>query len=108
MQGAGKPVQGSCGAVGCCRAATAELRRRGVCEWRLDNGVPNGLKGLAQKKARGSRVLTEDLRWTDCGAGGPTSLTGGGMRAVAVDGSKQRFSAPLDSTGRLGGGGVME
>ena len=108
MQGAGKPVQGSCGVVGCCRAATAELRRRGVGEWRLDNGVAYVLKGLAQKKAQGSRVLTEDLGWTDCGAGGPMSLTGGGMLAVAVDGSKQRFSAPLDSTGRLGGGGVME
>jgi len=108
VQGAGKPVQGSCGAVGCCRAATAELRRRGVGEWRPDNGVAYGLKGLAQKKARGSRVLTEDLWWTDCGAGEPTSLTGGGMLAVAVDGSKQQFSAPLDSTGRLGGGGVME
>jgi len=89
VQGAGKPVQGSCGAVGCCRAATAELRRRGVGEWRPDNGVAYGLKGLAQKEARGSRVLTECLRWTDCG-----------MLAVAVDGSKQRFSAPLDSTGR--------
>ena len=86
MQGAGKPVQGSCGAVGCCRAATAGLRRRGVGEWRPDNGVAYGLKGLAQKEARGSRVLTEGLRWTDCGAGEPTSLTGGGMLAVAVDG----------------------
>ena len=34
--------------------------------------------------------------------------TGGGMLAVAVDRPKQRFAAPLDSTGRLGGGGVME
>jgi len=100
VQGAGKPVQGSCGAVGCCRAATAGLRRRGVGEWRPDNGVAYGLKGSAQKEARGSRMLTEGLRWTDCGAGEPTSLTGGGMLAVAVDGSKQRFSAPLDSTGR--------
>ena len=54
----------------------------------VTNGVAYGLKGLAQKEARGSRVLTEGLRWTDCGAGEPTSLTGGGMLAVAVDGSK--------------------
>ena len=63
VRGQGEPKPGSRGAgVICRRPATAGLRRRGVGEWRPDNGVAYGLKGLAQKKARGSRVLTEGLR----------------------------------------------
>ena len=59
VRGQGKPNPGSRGAgVVCRRPATAGLRRRGVGEWRPDNGVAYGLKGLAQKKAQGSRVLT--------------------------------------------------
>jgi len=100
VQGAGKPVQGSCGAVGCCRAATAGLRRRGVGEWLPDNGVAYGLKGLAQKEARGSRVLTEGLRWTDCGAGEPTSLTGGESRAAFGEVAAEGRSGLLGSTDR--------
>ena len=83
-RGQGEPKPGSRGAgVICRRPATAGLRRRGVGEWRPDNGVAYGLKGLAQKKARGSRVLTEGLRWTNCGAGEPTSSreSGGARRS---------------------------
>ena len=100
MQGAGKPVQGSCSAVGCCRAATAGLRRRGVGEWRPDNGVAYGLKGLAQKEARGSRVLTGASGGRRRRADGSSAGFGGGIGAVAVDGVVRGSSGLLGRTDR--------
>ena len=77
VRGQGEPKPGSRGAgVICRRPATAGLRRRGVGEWRPDNGGAYGLKGLAQKETRGSRVLTEGVGRTDSRRRGPAARSG--------------------------------
>ena len=112
VRGQGEPNPGSRGAgVVCRRPATAGLRRRGVGEWRPDNGVAYGLKGLAQKKARGSRVLTGGLGRPDCAAQG----TGGEVRAVKTTrspgrsrcGGRGRRRKVRGGSWRRGGAGVL-
>ena len=91
VRGQGEPKPGSRGAgVVCRRPATAGLRRRGVGEWRPDNGVAYGLKGLAQKEARGSRVLTEGAGRTDSRPRGPAARSGR-RRRRGVRGCNTRF-----------------
>ena len=102
VRGQGEPKPGSRGAgVICRRPATAGLRRRGVGEWRPDNGVAYGLKGLAQKKARGSRVLTEGLRWTNCGAGDRRRGPGGEDDAESGEESLRGSGSEKKSPRRL-------
>ena len=84
---------------------------RGVGEWRPDNRVAYGLKGLAQKKARGSRVLTGGLGRPDCAAQG----TGGEVRAVKTTrspgrsrcGGRGRRRKVRGGSWRRGGAGVL-
>jgi len=101
MRDQGEPKPGSRGAgVVCRRPATAGLRRRGVGEWRPDNGVAYGLKGLAQKEARGSRVLTGASGGRRRRADGSSTGFGGGFGAVAVDGVVRGSSGLLGRTDR--------
>ena len=75
---------------GCCHGGTAAGERRRRCS---ANRVAYGLIGLAQKEARGSRVLTEGLRWTELRRRG---LVGKVRRRVVAELAEEgRCGAPL-------------
>ena len=61
-QGGTKLGRGRAALQGCCRGGAAAWKRR---RWCPAHRVTYGQISLAQKEARGSRVLTEGLRWTE-------------------------------------------
>ena len=61
-QGGTELGRGCAALQGCCRGGAAAGKRR---RWCPAHRVAYGLISLAQKEARGSRVLTEGLRWTE-------------------------------------------
>ena len=70
---------------GCCHGGAAAGERRRRCS---ANRVAYGPIVLAQKEARGSRVLTEGLRWTEL------------RRRVVVGEVRWRVVAELAEEGR--------
>ena len=86
-QGGTELGRGRAALQGCCHGGAAAGERRRRCS---ANRVAYGLIGLAQKEARGSRVLTEGLRWTEL------------RRRGVVGEVRRRVMAELAEEGRCG------
>ena len=87
-----RPVQaGPARGYAALRGARHDGAVAGKRRWRCPaNRVAYGLIGLAQKEARGSRVLTEGLRWTEL------------RRRGVVGKVRRRVVAELAEEGRCG------